>query len=529
MNESQINPENYYRLECIIGEGSYGQVYKGIQMDTGKVVAIKIVPSNGEIESLKREIQILRDCRSDNIVKYYGSYHFNGQLWLIMEYCQGGSVIELIKSLQHPLSEEIIATILYQTLKAIDYMHSHKKIHRDIKCGNILIDHLGNIKLADFGVSTQLVHTMADTDTVIGSPFWMSPEILLKSRYSKKTDIWSLGITAIEMAEGEPPYSHIHPIRAMFAIKNNPPNSLSDQSKWSKEFNLFVKRCLTLDPKERPSTKDLLQDPFFQKFCKNREYIQQFILKYKKNIDQYKISKLQRQNEQQFQFTQEQLGVPLDTLVECEEEEDLGTMIINNIDPISINETGTMLEHQYKDVEIYEKAMNKVSEYGLQSLNQQRVSTSNKESPFIKKKQIEDKINQLNEEMQNEIKKVKIKYGEEINALQKILSQIIIQNSQKYETNKSVHEQKGFPLTTNYYKQLEQKNKTSAPSTPVQLQTKMRMDLENNINLENQLKQTKFQQTNLQKLQLQIQNRSSDVQKLDNSQKLIKQLINRKN
>ncbi|CAD8095209.1 unnamed protein product [Paramecium primaurelia] len=525
MNETQINPENYYRLECVIGEGSYGQVYKGIQLDNGKVVAIKIVPSSGEIESLKREIQILRDCRCDNIVKYFGSYHSNGQLWLIMEYCQGGSVIELIKSLQNPLPEEIIATILYQTLKGIDYMHSHKKIHRDIKCGNILIDHLGNIKLADFGVSTQLVHTMADTDTVIGSPFWMSPEILLKSRYSKKTDIWSLGITAIEMAEGEPPYAHIHPIRAMFAIKNNPPNSLTDQSKWSKEFNQFVKRCLILDPKERPSTKDLLQDPFFQKYCRSREYIQQFILKYKKQIESYKLSKQQKQHEQQFQFSQEQVGVPLDTLIECEEEEDLGTMIINNVDAIQMNETGTMLEHQYEDADIYEKAMNRVSEYGLSSLNQQRTNTIISESPILKKKQIEDKINQLNQEMQNEIKQVKLKYGEQINSLQKALNQIVVQ---KHETHKSVHEQKGFAISTNYFKQLEQKNKFSAPSTPVQSQSKYRLDQEN-LNLENQLKQTKYQSTNLQKLQLQIQNRINDVPKLDNSQKLIKQLINRKN
>ncbi|CAD8195459.1 unnamed protein product [Paramecium pentaurelia] len=524
MNETQINPENYYRLECVIGEGSYGQVYKGIQLDNGKVVAIKIVPSSGEIESLKREIQILRDCRCDNIVKYFGSYHSNGQLWLIMEYCQGGSVIEMIKALQNPLPEEIIATILYQTLKGIDYMHSHKKIHRDIKCGNILIDHLGNIKLADFGVSTQLVHTMADTDTVIGSPFWMSPEILVKSRYSKKTDIWSLGITAIEMAEGEPPYAHIHPIRAMFAIKNNPPNSLTDQSKWSREFNQFVKRCLILDPKERPSTKDLLQDPFFQKYCRSREYIQQFIQKYKKQIESYKISKQKKQDEQQFQFSQEQVGVPLDTLIECEEEEDLGTMIINNVDAYQMNETGTMLEHQYEDVDKYENAMNRVSEFGLQSLNKQRTSTF-VESPMLKKKQIEDKINQLNEEMNYEIQKVKHKYVEQINYLQKALNQIV---TKKHDNNQSVNEQKGIQLTTNYCKQIEQKHKSSAPNTPIQLQKKIRLDQENQ-NLENQLKQTKLQQTNLQKLQLQIQNRLNDIPKLDNSQKLIKQLINRKN
>ena len=118
------------------------------------------------------------------------------------------------------------------------------------------------------------MHTFADMDTVIGTPYWMSPEILLKSKYNKKTDIWSVGISAIEMAEGEPPYSHIHPVRAMFVIKNNPPNQLSEPLKWSREFNNFVKRCLIIDPKDRPSAKDLLNDPFFTKFCRTKEYIQ---------------------------------------------------------------------------------------------------------------------------------------------------------------------------------------------------------------------------------------------------------------
>ncbi|CAD8208571.1 unnamed protein product [Paramecium octaurelia] len=526
MNESQMNPEDYYRLEGVIGEGSYGQVYKATQLESGKVVAIKIVPTTGELESLKREIQILRDCRSDNIVKYFGSYHSNGQLWLVMEYCAGGSVIDLVKAMSFngsSLPEELIATILYQTLKGIDYMHNHKKIHRDIKCGNILIDHVGNIKLADFGVSTQLVHTMADTDTVIGSPFWMSPEILLKSRYNKKTDIWSLGITAIEMAEGEPPYAHIHPIRAMFAIKNNPPNSLTDQTRWSKEFNAFVKKCLILDPKERPSTKELLQDPFFQRFCKSREYVQQFMIKNQRVIENYKRQKQNKQHEQHFEQSQEQGIVQLDTLVECEEEEDLGTMIVNDIDAIPMNETGTMLEHQYQDVEVYEKAMNRVSEYGLQSLNQMRTPVT--ESPLRKQKQIEDKIQQLTDEMNNEIKKIKQKYGDQIQSLQKLLQQVSVQ---KHESHKSVHEQKLIPQSTNYYKQLDFKHKTSAPSTPVQMQMKQKSQQEN-INLENQLKPTKFQQTNLQKLQLQIQNRLHDAPKPDNNSKILKQLINRKN
>lgn len=296
-------------------------------------------------------------------MKYHASHNANGQLWLVMEYCSGGSVLDLVKALGGSLPEEIIATILYNTLKGsafppalgIDYMHQHKKIHRDIKCGNILIDSVGNVKLADFGVSTQLVHTLADMDTVIGSPYWMSPEILIKSKYNKKTDIWSLGITAIEMAEGEPPYSHIHPVRAMFVIKNNPPNSLTQPHKWSREFNAFVKRCLTIEPKERPNAKELLSDPFFAKFCRSREHVQQFMIKSQKQVEGFR----RQQKAQKHQQEQQIQAVQLDTLVECEEEEDLGTVVINN-NVVPFNETGTMVEHQYTDEKGYEKAVHRI-------------------------------------------------------------------------------------------------------------------------------------------------------------------------
>ena len=129
-----------------------------------------------------------------------------------MEYCAGGSVIDLIKAagLQN---EEFIATVIEGTLRGLEYLHGNKKIHRDVKAGNILLDEYGNVKLADFGVSAELIDTLAHKDTVIGTPFWMSPEVISKSKYNNKTDIWSLGITAIEMAEGQPPYSHIHPFR----------------------------------------------------------------------------------------------------------------------------------------------------------------------------------------------------------------------------------------------------------------------------------------------------------------------------
>ena len=153
------------------------------------------------------------------------------------------------------MSEYHIATVLESTLHGLDYLHGNKKIHRDVKAANILINEMGEVKLGDFGVSAELIHTYADQDTIIGSPFWMSPEIVRKNKYNFKTDIWSLGITAIELAERKPPYSHLHPIRAMFAIENNPPKELSDPGNWSPEFNSFVRKCLTVESSLRPTAR----------------------------------------------------------------------------------------------------------------------------------------------------------------------------------------------------------------------------------------------------------------------------------
>lgn len=261
-----------------LGEGSYGTVYKAIHKKSGEFYAIKIISLGTEIEDLKREISIMKECNNENIIHYYGSYFKDNFLWLIMEYCAGGSVIDLIRFFGQSLNNEyLIASILTGVLKGLEYLHANKKIHRDIKAGNILLDHLGNVKIADFGVSAELLNTFSNKDTVIGTPFWMSPEVISKSKYNKKTDIWSLGITAIEIAEGQPPYSHIHPIRAMFAIKNSPPQNLSDPKKWSIEFNNFVRKCLTLDPKKRPNTKELLNEPFIIKKNRGKKIVQELI------------------------------------------------------------------------------------------------------------------------------------------------------------------------------------------------------------------------------------------------------------
>jgi serine/threonine protein kinase len=205
----------------LLGEGNFGLVYKAYHKQSGNIVAIKVVPISSDIESLKKEIAILRECKCPHIVRYFGSYlkKSTGELWLILEYCNAGSVADLIKSTGKTLNEYEISSICHAVLKGLEYLHDTKKIHRDVKAGNILLDNRGNAKLADFGVSAQLQHTYDKRGTVTGTPYWMSPEVLSNSgEYNKKTDIWSLGITAIEMAEGEPPYSHINYMRAMFVI-----------------------------------------------------------------------------------------------------------------------------------------------------------------------------------------------------------------------------------------------------------------------------------------------------------------------
>jgi serine/threonine kinase 4 len=259
------DPEEMFQLLEKLGEGSYGSVHKGLHISSGTIVAIKIVPINNEIASLKKEISILKQCRHPNIVGYIGSYIKKANLWLIMEYCSAGSVADLIKVTKRTLDEVQIASVCQAVLRGLEYLHDNKKIHRDIKAGNVLLDHKGIAKLADFGVSAQLANTMSKKDTVIGTPYWMSPEVISRSLYNKKTDIWSLGITAIEMAEGEPPYSHIHPVRAMFVIQKNPARTLTETNKWSNEFNDFVRKCLTIDPKQRPTAKELLIHSFIRR------------------------------------------------------------------------------------------------------------------------------------------------------------------------------------------------------------------------------------------------------------------------
>ena len=209
----------------------------------------------------------MMECRCENIVGYDACFLINNQLWIVMELCEGGSLNDLMKLTRSTLTEEQIAVCMRDILQALAYLHDHNRIHRDIKAGNVLLTSEGVAKLADFGVSGTLSKDTAQRHTVIGTPFWMAPEVIQETGHNYKADIWSLGITLIELAEGHPPLCNLHPLRAIFVIPSRPPPSFTDKSKWSPEMNEFLALCLTKDPNQRPTAKQLLLHPWLLKYA----------------------------------------------------------------------------------------------------------------------------------------------------------------------------------------------------------------------------------------------------------------------
>jgi serine/threonine kinase 3 len=259
-----VDPSAEFELLERIGKGQFGEVWKALHKKTNKLLAIKKILPGAAMSDLTKEITILKKCVSPFIVRYYGNYNHQGLMWIVMEYCSLGSLNDIMVITGKTLSEVQIATVCKAMLEGLHFMQSQAKIHRDIKPHNVLINKYGAAKLCDFGISSDL-EPGALRKTVIGTPYYLAPEVLKDQGYDYKADIWALGISAIEMAEKDPPYADLHPMRVLFVLANNPSPKLTHEEHWSPEFNSFVRACLELNPEKRPFAGDLLNHPFLRK------------------------------------------------------------------------------------------------------------------------------------------------------------------------------------------------------------------------------------------------------------------------
>ncbi|XP_051542770.1 myosin-IIIa-like [Myxocyprinus asiaticus] len=291
--DSFPDPTNTWEIVETIGKGTYGKVYKVLNKVNGSKAAVKILDPIHDIdEEIEAEYNILKTLSDHpNVVKFFGMFFKkdvkNGdQLWLVLELCNGGSVTDLAKGMLKRgdrMEEPIIAYITHEALMGLQHLHINKTIHRDVKGNNILLTTEGGIKLVDFGVSAQLTSTRLRRNTSVGTPFWMAPEVIaceqqLDSTYDERCDVWSLGITAIELGDGDPPLADLHPMRALFKIPRNPPPTLHQPELWTNKFNDFICKCLIKDFELRPNVFDLLQHVFIKQIVGREKTLQKQLM-----------------------------------------------------------------------------------------------------------------------------------------------------------------------------------------------------------------------------------------------------------
>jgi len=271
---NNANAKELYKNLKLIGEGAAGEVFSAISK-SGEKVAIKKMPINSEnIKLLCTEINIMKESDHECIVQYYDSFIFEGNfLWVVMEFMDGGCLTDVLEQFNTvKLSESQVAYVCERTLRALSFIHDNHRIHRDIKSDNVLINSRGDVKLADFGYAAQLTQDKQKRNTVVGTPYWMAPELIRGNDYGIKVDIWSLGIMLMEMLEGNPPYMQFPPLRALFLITTKGIPPLQNSEKWSLECRDFYSRCLEKDVDLRPDGSLLLQHPYLNKRCSGTEF-----------------------------------------------------------------------------------------------------------------------------------------------------------------------------------------------------------------------------------------------------------------
>ena len=307
------NPEDLFTLLYPVGNGGFGTVYKAMHNSSKQIFAIKIIDytkgcNNDKnnisfnYKSIIQETSIMKLINESNyIIKYYGSYysHRSNTIWLILEYCSSGSAVDLMLSMERTLSEVEVSTIMKMVLKGLIHMHKLNLIHRDIKGANILLSEDGYAKLGDFGVGIQMSDEEYRTSKK-GSPYWMSPQVVLKKKYDMKTDIWSLGITCLELVEGQPPYSNLSPQEVLEKIAEKPPKAedIINEMEHTSNFINFVNLCLEIDPKKRPSADVLIKHPFIKELSKGEDYLKNLIKSNIDKVENWRLDKIQMNNYQ---------------------------------------------------------------------------------------------------------------------------------------------------------------------------------------------------------------------------------------
>ncbi|XP_040001776.1 serine/threonine-protein kinase 10-like [Xiphias gladius] len=321
------NPEEIWDIIGELGDGAFGKVFKAQNKQTGILAAAKVIDTKTEeeLEDYMVEIDILASCDHQNIVKLLDAFYYESKLWILIEFCAGGAVDAVMLELERPLTEPQIRVVCKQTLQALVYLHDNKIIHRDLKAGNILLTLDGDVKLADFGVSAKNTKTLQRRDSFIGTPYWMAPEVVMcetsKDRpYDYKADIWSLGVTLIELAQIEPPNHEMNPMRVLLKIAKSDPPILMQPSRWSPEFSDFLKRCLDKNVDNRWNAIQLLQHSFVSIVADNkplRELIAEAKAEVTEEIEEHK-------EEEEEEETEAHLGhkrAPSDVSVASSEDE----------------------------------------------------------------------------------------------------------------------------------------------------------------------------------------------------------------